>query len=162
MGNQFVGNRIYRDMQTGEDLEMPTFVKTAGDAGFHKVWLNEILDLVDEVGNQKMKVLMWLLSHADSQNRIFASWHEISEGTGVGRTTISALLGKLKEADVIIRVRPSVWRLNPDVIFKGDHKQRMGIVHIYKREGQGDLFEPTTTPEEDAKPKQRGHMRVAA
>ncbi|WP_250519510.1 replication/maintenance protein RepL [Caballeronia sp. NCTM1] len=141
MSTVFKGARQLQDMQTGEIIDTQVVEKTVGDVGFHKIWLHEILDLVDEVGNAKMKVLMWLLSHADAQNRIYATWAEIAEGTDVGRTTVSALMAKLKAANVISEVRRSVWRLNPDVIFKGDHNKRMSVLIRYKNEKQKDLFD---------------------
>ena len=51
--------------------------KSSGDSGFHKIWLAEILDLMEEVGNAKIKVLMWLLSEADSQNQILATYKKL-------------------------------------------------------------------------------------
>jgi CRP-like cAMP-binding protein len=146
MSTVFKGARQLQDMQTGEIIDTQVVEKTVGDIGFHKIWLHEILDLVDEVGNAKMKVLMWLLSNADAQNRIYATWAEIADGTDVGRTTVSALMAKLKAANVISEVRRSVWRLNPDVIFKGDHNKRMSVLIRYKNEKQKDLFDEESEP----------------
>lgn len=156
MSTVFKGARQLQDMQTGEIIDTQVVEKTIGDVGFHKIWLHEILDLVDEVGNAKMKVLMWLLSNADAQNRIYATWAEIADGTDVGRTTVSALMAKLKAANVISEVRRSVWRLNPDVIFKGDHNKRMSVLIRYKNEKQKDLFD-----EEPAPAKPQNLRRVA-
>jgi CRP-like cAMP-binding protein len=147
MSTVFKGARQLQDMQTGEIIDTQVVEKTVGDIGFHKIWLHEILDLVDEVGNAKMKVLMWLLSNADAQNRIYATWAEIADGTDVGRTTVSALMAKLKAANVISEVRRSVWRLNPDVIFKGDHNKRMSVLIRYKNEKQKDLFDEPNAEE---------------
>jgi Trp operon repressor len=141
MATVFKGNRRLIDSETGEIIEAQTIVKTAGDAGFHKIWLHHILDAVDEVGNAKMRVLMWLLSKANAQNQILATKREIAEATGVGTATVQRLMAALKNANVITETRRSVWRLNPDVVFKGDHNKRMAVLIKYQDESQGDLFE---------------------
>lgn len=115
--------------------------KTAGDANFHKVWMHHILELVDEVGNQKMRVLLWMLSKADSQNQVLASYSEIAESVGCSRRTVATLMVKLQDANVVTMARRSLWRLNPDVIFKGTGEQRMNVLIKYRDERQADLFE---------------------
>lgn len=141
MATIFKGAQRYQNLDTGEIVDTQVVEKTVGDVGFHKVWLAEILDLVDEVGNAKMNVLMWLLANADAQNRIVASWVEIAAGAGVSRATVGALMGKLKAADILSEVKRGVWRLNPSVIFKGDHNKRMAVLIRYRDETQGDLFD---------------------
>jgi len=146
MATVFKGSRRLQDLETGEVLDTQLVEKTVGDVGFHKIWLHEILDLVDEVGNAKMVVLMWLLSHADAQNKIFATGREIAEGAGTSPRTVTALMAKLQEANIITKVRYSVWRLNPDVIFKGDHNKRMAVLIRYRDETQADLFDEAPAP----------------
>lgn len=141
MGTDFRGTRRLIDSETGEIIEAQTIVKTAGDAGFHKVWLHHILEAVDEVGNAKMRVLMWLLTKANSQNQVLATYKEISEATGASVRTVAALMAALRSANVITETRRCVWRLNPDVVFRGDHNKRMAVLIKYQDESQGDLFE---------------------
>ncbi|AZV40755.1 replication/maintenance protein RepL [Komagataeibacter xylinus] len=127
---------------TGEIIEAQVVTKTIGDAGFHKVWLSEILELVDEVGNAKMKILMWLLSKTDHQNQVLATHQEIANATGTSPKTVQRLMRSLKAALVIVEPRRSLWRLNPDVIFKGDHRQRMNVLVKYRSEtAQADMFD---------------------
>jgi hypothetical protein len=127
--------------ESGDVIRAQVVTKTIGDAGFHKIWLHEILDLVDEVGNAKMSVLMWLLSKADGQNQVLATLGEIAQATGTSRATVQRLLSSLKKANVITETRRSLWRLNPSVIFKGDYDRRMAVLVKYHDEKQGDAFE---------------------
>jgi DNA-binding transcriptional ArsR family regulator len=150
MPTVFKGARQLQDMQTGEIIDTQVVEKTVGDVGFHKIWLHEILDLVNEVGNAKMKVLMWMLANADAQSRIYATLDEIAENTETSRRTVAALIAALKAANVVSEVRRSVWRLNPDVIFKGDHNKRMSVLIRYKSERQKDLFDDAAQPEKTA------------
>ena len=141
MATVFHGERRLVDTETGEIVQAQVITKTVGDAGFHKIWLHEILELVEEVGNAKMRVLMWLLSKADAQNQVWATWTEIAKETGVSRRTVASLMAALRDANVLTETRRSVWRLNPKVIFKGDHDKRMAVLVKYRDEKQGDLFE---------------------
>jgi len=142
MATLFNGQRRLLDAETGEIIETHVVTKTVGDAGFQKIWVSEILELVDEVGNAKMKVLMWLLSKADHQNQILATWQEIAEATGTSRRTVASLMAALRDANVVTEVRRSLWRLNPNVIFKGDHQQRMNVLIKYRTESaQADMFD---------------------
>lgn len=141
MSTKFKGQSRWVNTDTGEIIEAQTIVKTAGDAGFHKIWLHHILEAVDEVGNAKMRVLMWLLTQANSQNQILATYQEIAAATKVGSATVTRLMRSLRSAGVITETRRSVWRLNPNVVFKGDHSKRMAVLIKYQDESQGDLFE---------------------
>ncbi|CCT61057.1 MULTISPECIES: replication/maintenance protein RepL [Acetobacter] len=153
MATLFNGQRRLLDAETGEIIDAQVVTKTVGDAGFHKIWLAEILELVDEVGNAKMKILMWLLSKADHQNQVVATWQEIAEATGTSRPTVARLMGALRKAEVISEIRRSHWRLNPNIIFKGDHRQRMNVLVKYRTEStQADMFdlEAKRTAKKDA------------
>lgn len=154
MGSYFQGQRTLVDQDSGEIIDAQVVLKTVGDAGFHKIWLHEILDLVDEVGNAKMQVLLWVLSQADAQNRVFATQKEIAEATNTSLKTVQRLMSSLAAANVITEVRRSVWRLNPSVIFKGDHNKRMAVLVKYRDEA--DANEPTpNTSEADSAGKLR-------
>lgn len=141
MATVFQGQRRLVDTTTGEVIDAQVITKTVGDAGFHKIWLHQILELVDEVGNAKMRVLLWLLSKADAQNQVMATKREIAAACDVGTATVQRLMSALQAADVITETRRSVWRLNPQVIFKGDYNKRMAVLVKYRDEKQGDLFE---------------------
>jgi DNA-binding transcriptional ArsR family regulator len=140
----FSGQHRFVNTDTGEVIDAQVVTKVVGDAGFHKLWVGQILDLVEQVGNAKMKVLMWLLAQADSQNQVWATWKEVAEATGTSRPTVARLMATLRDANVITEVRRSVWRLNPDVIFKGGHDKRMAVMIKFRAESaQADLFDQT-------------------
>lgn len=156
----FRGTRRLIDSATGEIIETQVVERSiaAGDAGFHKIWLGHILELVQEVGNAKMQVLVWLLKQADGQNQVAATMREIAAGSGVGVATVERLMKALLKADVITRPhRYGPWRLNPEVIFRGDHKQRMNVLIKYRDERQADLFD-----QEQAAPAEVTQLRMAA
>lgn len=131
---KFVGGRRFIDADTGEVIDAQVIVRSAADAGFRKIWLGHILELVEETGNAKMRALMWMLDQADDQNRLIATFDAIAEATGVSRTTVARLLKSLQDANVISQVHRSVWRINPEVIFRGNHSKRMNVLIQYRSE----------------------------
>jgi DNA-binding transcriptional ArsR family regulator len=148
----FRGEREYIDKATGEVFPAQLIARSVeGDAGFDKIWLGTILELVDEVGNAKMRVLLWLLQNRDAKNIVRATKDEIAEATGTSRTSVFRLLSALKSANVISEVRRSVWRLNPDVIWKGASHTRMSVMIQYRderAEAQRDLFAAPDAPDD--------------
>ena len=103
---------------------------------------NTRVELVSEVGNAKMKVLMWLLKKADANNQIAASLREIAKETGTSVATTQRLMNALLEANVLVRNgRYGLWRLNPDVVFQGSHRGRMNVLVSYRDERQRELFD---------------------
>lgn len=149
----FRGSRRLIDTDSGEIIETQVIERTvaAGDSGFHKIWLGHILELVQEVGNAKMQVLVWLLKQADDQNRIFASMREIAEGAGVGLATVERLMAALVKANVIARAhRYGPWRLNPGVIFQGTHQKRMNVLIKYQNESRAELADQSDEPSQKA------------
>jgi DNA-binding transcriptional ArsR family regulator len=141
---RFQGEREFLDTATGEIFGAQVVAREVdGDAGFDKIWLGAILELVNEVGGQKYRVLLWLLQNRDAKNVVRATKEEIASATGVARATITRLLAALRSADVISEVRRSVWRLNPNVVWKGQHHTRMSVLIQYRderAEAQRDLF----------------------
>ena len=149
----FDGGRTLVDRETGELIQTQVIERIVGDgdAGFHKIWLGHILERVEEVGNAKLVVLVWLLKNADGQKQIAASLREIADATGVGVATVQRLMAALVSADVVTRAgRYGAWRLNPEVVFAGSGKKRMNVLIRYRTEKQIDLFEDVQEPERKA------------
>ena len=108
MAARFHGQRKLIDTETGEILHTQVVTKSSGDSGFHKIWLAEILDLMEEVGNAKIKVLMWLLRGRQPESD---SGH-LQGNCGRfrrGIATVTRLMRALRKADVVTESR-SLWR----------------------------------------------------
>ena len=133
-------NKTYIDRDTGEIIETQTVVKQ-GDFDFHKIWLAHILDAIDEIGNSKMKVLMYLLKNMDSQNRYIGTITSIGTDTKTSRATVQRLLSSLEKCGIINRPQRGLIRISPKAVFKGGHSKRMNVLIKYREEQQMDLFD---------------------
>ena len=121
--------------ETGEEFEASTVVHENYDKdwGFDKVWLGHIMTMIEEIGNQKMKVIGWLIHERDKRdNRVYATQEMIAEGSETSRTTVSRALQSLEEADILKKERNGVYQLNPDFIFYGGRPKRANIMFEYR------------------------------
>jgi DNA-binding transcriptional ArsR family regulator len=126
------GKRTYVDRETGELVDCRVVKVEDADANFEKLWLGHILEAIDEIGNAKMKVLMYLLSNRDKHNNsIITTNRRLAEATGISLDTVSRTLIALKNNKIITRTTGVIF-LNPDVVFKGDHQHRMNVMIRYQ------------------------------
>jgi DNA-binding HxlR family transcriptional regulator len=136
------GNRTYIDQETGELVDCNVVRIEDADANFDKIWLGHILDAIDEIGNAKMKVLMFLISKRErSNNAVIMTTRELAKEIGISLDTVSRTLQALEKHGIINRKTGAVF-LNPNVVFRGRHKHRMNVLikyHHYSE--QSDMFE---------------------
>lgn len=129
------------NQQTGEIIETQTLAKEVKDVdiAFEKLWVGHILEVIEEVGNAKVKVLFWLLKNKDANNLVRGTLDTISEKTGVSRSSVARLMASLRKADVIRLEFGGRWVINPAVVFKGAHARRMNVLIRYSEMDQQEL-----------------------
>lgn len=133
-----VGKQDYINPQTGQLVTMQVIEIEERDANFRKLWIGHLLDAVEEVGNRKMQLMMWLLDNADAYNRVIGTTRTLAEETKICQKTVVETLKALEEKD-IIRRQTGVITLNPDVIFKGGTSARMDILIRYRNMNAKDV-----------------------
>lgn len=123
------------DKETGEEFEASTVVEEHYDKdwGFDKVWLGHIMTMIEEIGNQKMKVIGWMIQSRDRRdNRLHVTQEMIADGADVSRSTVNSTLQALIDADILKKERNGVYQLNPDFIFYGGRPKRANIMFEYR------------------------------
>lgn len=127
-----VGKQTYLNQATGEVVEMNVIESKSSDFNFEKIWFSHILQALDCLGSKKIKVVSWLLENKDNKNMIIATQRKIAESCHVSLQTVADVMRILISADVIRMEQQGVYMLSPDVVFKGDNRQRMNILIKYK------------------------------
>ena len=118
--------------------EVPT-ISMNTDKNFEKIWLGHIVDALDMIGNQKIKVILHMMKHRTKSNNMFlGTQREIAKDTGVSLKTVNFTIKALKEANFLQEVRSGNYQLNPDFIFKGQSGNRMRIMLEYNKIGDED------------------------
>lgn len=129
---RLVGTQDMINATTGEIVECNIVQMEEKDFNFQKLWLGHILEAIDEIGNAKMKVLMYLLNKRDKgNNAVIRTAEGIAHDVGVSRQTVGETLKILEQHGIIKRVTGAVY-LNPDVIFKGGKDKRLNVLLQYR------------------------------
>lgn len=139
---RLLGADVWINQRTGEIIETQTLTKQVQgdvDIGFEKLWVGHILEAVEEVGNAKMKVLFWLIRNKDRGNMVKATLDEIAKKTGSSRSTVARLMASLRKANVVRLEHGGRWMLNPAIVFKGSHTNRMNVLIRYRSMEQQEL-----------------------
>lgn len=147
---KFVGYKILVDPETGETYPMQMNVMEDRDFNFHKVWLQHLVNSLDSISNQKLRLAFWIIDHLDRENQLIMTQRAIADATNMSTKTVNTTLKALCEAPegspaFLQRINSGAYRVNPEVIFKGSHSNRMGICYEYKETDMQNIKETSET-----------------
>jgi len=136
-----VGTEMYKNATTGEIEEFTVIRKNIpGDYNFHKIWLQDLLNVLDSFGNCKIRVLSFMLSKMRNEdNTVSITQQYIAQSIGVSIPTISNTIKALIDANVLKKLMPSTYQFNPDIIVKGGSDKRNKILIEYNFEDSKKL-----------------------
>ncbi|MCL2593751.1 MAG: replication/maintenance protein RepL [Defluviitaleaceae bacterium] len=131
---KFVGHKILVDRETGEEYPMQLNMVEERDFNFHKVWLQHLVNSVDGIANQKLKLAFWIIDNLDKENKLVMTQRKISEKSGMSYQTVSRTMRALQDGSpsFLQKINSGAYKVNPDVMFKGSHSNRMGILYEYR------------------------------
>ena len=70
---KFVGYKMLVDPETGEQYPMQMNVLEERDFNFHKVWLQHLVNSLDGISNQRLRLAFWIIDHLDRENKLTTS-----------------------------------------------------------------------------------------
>ena len=124
-GTVYKGTQRLIDEQSGEVIEVDKLYRKQTSGNFHKAYLIQLISMMDMIGNQKFKVVNYILDNIHwSNNTLIATVKEMVKATGTSKQTVITTLKALEEGDIIKR-RTGALMLNPELLMRGDdHKQK--------------------------------------
>lgn len=128
---------IYKRDENGELFPLEATVideeyDETKDINFEKIWLGEVMSALEEVGNKKIKVANYILTHRDkATNYLIQTQREIAKECNVSLQTVSSTIKALEKAD-LIACKSGIYQVNPDRIAYGGHNKRMAILRLYR------------------------------
>ena len=130
-----IQNKQYVNPTTGE-LENFTVIKknVNADFNFHKIWLEDLLNILNTIGNKKITILSYLLKiMRSSDNSLNFTIRSLSEDTGVSSPTCQTTIHELMESNVIKRDEriKQLYTFNPDLLVKGNSDKRRKLLVEY-------------------------------
>src|SRR5699024_10393808 len=130
---KFLGNKEFIDASTGEKETMQVTNIEERDANFHKIWPGHMLESLDMIGNQKIRVAMFIMENINKENELIMTYRVIAEKTNTSLQTVSETMKALQESNLLSKIRNGYYRVNPDVIFKGGRNDRMNVLLRYSK-----------------------------
>lgn len=151
---KFVGVKSFIDPSTNELVPMQVTSIEERDFDFHKVWMKNLINSMDEIANQKMRLAFWIIDNLNKENQLVMTQRQIADKSGISLKTVSRTLKLLCEPEngsiaFLQKINSGAYRVNGDVLFKGSHGNRMGVV-----------FEYTQTNSENSRKQLEGQMKI--
>lgn len=128
---KFVGTQKFVNTSTGEIVDMAVTDIEDRDFNFSKVWMRNFIATLDMVGNQKTHVAFWVIDHLNRENQLVCTFREMANQIGCSYQTVATTMKILQDADFLRKVQSGVYMVDPDILFKGSHKQRLTLCMDY-------------------------------
>src|SRR5699024_6287615 len=129
----FVGTKEFLDASTDEKEAQQVTNSEERDAKFHKIWVGHMVESLDMIGNQKIRVAMFIMENINKENELIMTYRVIAEKTNTSLQTVSETMKALQESNLLSKIRNGYYRVNPDVIFKGGRNDRMNVLLRYSK-----------------------------
>lgn len=131
---KIIGHDTVVRPSTGEVLDVNIIEVEERDANFHKLWVGDIVQKLDIVSNKKTKVVWYIIENLTKENLFINSQREIEKELGISEGTINETFKALQEGNFLTMIQRGVYRVNPEVVFKGGYNQRMNVLICYRDE----------------------------
>jgi DNA-binding XRE family transcriptional regulator len=129
-----LGHEQWVNVDTGEAKDVQNIEIEDGDFNFDKVWLTHLAYAIDLISNQKIKVLMALWKLKNYENKVTISQPDLAKQANVSLQTVNRTMRALIEAGFVQMIYPTVYRINPNIVFKGSYNNRLAILIQYKKD----------------------------
>lgn len=129
---KFIGTQKFINADTGELETMQVTNIEERDFNFTKVWIANIIQTLDLIGGQKIKVCTYIIDHVNRDNVFIGSQRDIAEKANVSYQTVNITVKALMDANFIRRKGIGVYILNPDMLYKGSRTGRLNVVQQYQ------------------------------
>lgn len=134
-----INTKRLMDIETGEVTELTQLLVTKSDFDFDKIWTVQLAVVLDLAGSIPIKILSWFISERDHKNLVIGTYPKIAESVGCSQDSVKVTMKILLNAGVISKVQTGVYRVNPDLVWRGNHGRRQAILLEYRREGGAEI-----------------------
>ena len=138
-----VGSQQYINQQTGELQDMQVISIEDRDFNFTKIWMQNIINSIDLIGNQKTRLAFWIIDHLNRDNQLIMPLRVIAEKSGVSLDTVNKTMKALQQANFLRKQQAGVYVVNPDMLYKGTHNNRMRILLDYTKLDDDSAAQPS-------------------
>src|SRR5699024_3785151 len=101
---KFLGTKEFIDASTGEKETMQVTNIEERDANFHKICLGHMLESLDMIGIQKIRVAMFIMENINKENELIMTYRVIAEKTNTSLQTVSVTMKALQESNILLNI----------------------------------------------------------
>ena len=128
-------SRKYQDAyaikrETGEVMDL-VIDKEVSSQNFWKIWLSDILTIMDIISNSKqLDVVLQIIQHIkQSDNTFIGTYGEIAKKTGISEKTVATAFRTLLKNNFLRKIHSGVYQVNTKYIVKGNENKRRMIIN---------------------------------
>lgn len=119
--------------ETGEIVKLDVLVNP-NKMKWQKVYAKNLAHMLDLVGDEKTKIIAYLIKKKDYENRVIATMRTIAADTCVSTTTVNKVLKIMQKNNYIHKIQNGVWRFAPHVMVTGVGTLGAAVVQMYINE----------------------------
>ena len=96
---KYLGTQTFKD-EYGNDIKMDMIQKNYDSMdrkGWRRAILGDLMEVIEQIGNKKLRVLEFLIDNMDGKNQIDLTQDEIVEKTGISKQTVNQTFKALVE-----------------------------------------------------------------
>jgi predicted transcriptional regulator len=122
--------KTYQDVETGELIQATTQEVKATRKDFEMIFYGHLVNVLDDLGNRKIKVLKYIIENRDKvSNILIKTVREIAEELNFAIKTVNDVLILLEDKNIIKR-KTGVIYITADFICDGRYQKN--IMYIYQ------------------------------
>ena len=118
----------WQNLKTGEIIEATEVIKKVERNGFMITYLSAIINLIDSLGNKKMKVVKYILKNMEkSNNTLIITTQELAQKSEVSKPIVIETLKTLENAGIIKR-RTGAIMIHSNLIHRGTASKEKALL----------------------------------
>ena len=125
----------WSNTETGEIKQFAVISKEGQDKNWWKLWITDFMTIIGAIGNKKILVLTYILNNISPYDNTFSrTIREIATETKTSKTTVQIVLNILcSDLGFLVKKRVAQYMVNPEILAKGSHSKRVGLMIEYKQ-----------------------------
>jgi hypothetical protein len=124
--------------KTGEVKDLMVMENKSKRERWEKVYARSLCDLLETAGDERTKVIAYMIRNKDYENRVSETVRSISEATGVSTKTVNRTLTAMREKNFLIKIRNGLWRFSPHVMVTGNKGYGAAVIRRWDTEAALD------------------------
>lgn len=118
--------------KTGKVRPIILFNRNSRNETWERVFAKSLANMLDITGDEKTRVLAYLIRRKKGDNMIYETMKTICEGSKVSKTTVNHTMQLLQVNNYIHKIRNGVWRFSPHVMVNGTGYVGAAVVELWK------------------------------